>query len=836
MSYHVHFPCIDNIDVPDTVIINCRKIYEDWGKTRVYRALDELMYKYDHSVTCEYDRPIRYLNLYRQAYLQSKVSFEGITAENMNEYIIRDIPVLDVDESKYCKYCGKPLVFYNNSVKPTLETTMNVLYSDEEYDDLPNTISFNLPLESYGEYRDSYTFQFTVNNVVLGTNEVSVPDNDTVFLLNKTTLSPGENTIFIKSIDFNEYPSESIPYCKNVECFTHRRFDTLRRWQFVNYNATVPVLDTSSVGYVSKTGFRLDDYDYDYNYNDSLLSMKKRGSGLGVPRTFRFDFEYKFIKNVPEYFDVYESILYRTFRRSLYSAITKGLDTVLQPNEIDVMLEMTESLSDSDKLEIIDLINVFTSFYKTYNDVRPSDDEPQKQSEYDSLYRNIVNKLIYLHDKYVLPIEFMSLFFISIAQPRRMLIYSDSLGGISSKMVYGNKLFPANEFTQIGISKKHDKPFVDTCYISKITHSISESGAVLYDNLYLLIDEDFGLEMYSFVDTSWVTDKTKYKVFDCPFDIERKFIKAKMIERNSSTCAIFVFEDRISLFDFTKNEWVKFDNDNTNSIVLVNDLTKSIVDVDYLSRSDCFVVSFGDYVSLISLDGTTNCTYTCAESDQEYDYDEYTDTYVEYGSDTQVALSYVDKVFANQSILIERENNKIDAIDYITLIDNFGNIQILKIVLDTEISIFKTIRFSNKYRSKVASLFYVYENQKIFLAYENMRILVLDTNIYNPIIVQSGNIDGDEKIVYATKTKSKYMDYMTYVTNKNDSKYAFAFYQKGINGVSDSNEPVRHLITNGSNVVTYDDIIVFPNNIDFWTRDIYRLSQLQQKERYATQR
>ena len=69
------FECIDTLNIPDIVIYNCRKIYETWGKLKVYDELDQRMYDYDHGLDIKCERTLRYLNLYRQAYIQTKCAY-----------------------------------------------------------------------------------------------------------------------------------------------------------------------------------------------------------------------------------------------------------------------------------------------------------------------------------------------------------------------------------------------------------------------------------------------------------------------------------------------------------------------------------------------------------------------------------------------------------------------------------------------------------------------------------------------------------------------------------------------------------------------------------------
>ena len=120
------FECIDTLNVPDIVIYNCRKIYETWGKLKVYDELDQRMYGYDHGLDIKYERTLRYLNLYRQAYIQTKCAYMD---SDVSDTDIKDVNTLSVDENKFCKYCGKPLKVNLFEPKPTLTTTLNISYS-----------------------------------------------------------------------------------------------------------------------------------------------------------------------------------------------------------------------------------------------------------------------------------------------------------------------------------------------------------------------------------------------------------------------------------------------------------------------------------------------------------------------------------------------------------------------------------------------------------------------------------------------------------------------------------------------------------------------------------
>ena len=53
MAGFLRIPCIDDAAIPESVIYNCKRIYETWGKTRVYDKLDNLVIEY--VTACYYD-------------------------------------------------------------------------------------------------------------------------------------------------------------------------------------------------------------------------------------------------------------------------------------------------------------------------------------------------------------------------------------------------------------------------------------------------------------------------------------------------------------------------------------------------------------------------------------------------------------------------------------------------------------------------------------------------------------------------------------------------------------------------------------------------------------
>ena len=817
------FECIDTLNIPDIVIYNCRKIYETWGKLKVYDELDQRMYKYDHGLDIKCERTLRYLNLYRQAYIQTKCAYMD---SDVSDTDIKDVNTLSVDENKFCKYCGKPLKVNLFEPKPTLTTTLNISYSEEEYESLPDKVLITIPNEAYGDDIRFYSFTFNLNGVDLGTSQAIVGDNDPyTAIINKSCFIPGDNTLVITSRDLNGinnglYNSSRLAYCDNKNCYLQLRFFKKTRWQYFNYNASVPKLDQITVGYVPVTGFSLDDYDYDYSYKNSILTMKKRGSGIGFPRTYRFDFEYRFVKSIPEYIEVYKDILYCTFRKSLYSSMIRQFDLILTPDEIKTISKMQKELDDSEKIELIKIVNDFVLFQKKYHDIAPEDESSLQ--DYNERKEYIVNELMRLHDKYILPIEFLSIFILYLVYPKLFVVSSDDMGGISSELVINGNISSASNPDSIFINKNHGKRIVDTCFIPEIP-KVYNGGVTLYDNYYIMVDEDFGIEMYSFDNNKWL-DHSDHNIFDINYDSNfGKFIK--IINRNNNL--VFVFENCIKIFDFVHTEW-RSDIGENGTLFFDN-----IVDADFNDETDTFVVATSDKISILSMTGE-ELSHIYASHDYIYLDETDTDEYSTYELSTQPILNNFDKVFINEDFSINDSSNVTQRLDYITVTSREGDIQIFKITDNSSISLFKTVKFTK--HSRVSSIFKIKDNQQVILAFENSRLFVFNTFMYNEYIVQYGK-ESDETLVYATHIYINKNMYISYVTNSNNSNLAYSYYSKNVNkSVSSIREPLSKLILNGSKIVTYDEFNVKQCDVELKISFTPGFGPLQQKERFISQR
>ena len=106
---YLSIPCIDDVDLPNSLVNECREIYHRYGKYKLYDYINRDLNsynKYSHNKVKEFSKKNlakRYLYLYRVAMAQT-MSF----AYNENQYEIKDKSKLFTDDN-VCPYCGLPL-------------------------------------------------------------------------------------------------------------------------------------------------------------------------------------------------------------------------------------------------------------------------------------------------------------------------------------------------------------------------------------------------------------------------------------------------------------------------------------------------------------------------------------------------------------------------------------------------------------------------------------------------------------------------------------------------------------------------------------------------------
>lgn len=755
MAGFLRIPCIDDAAIPESVIYNCKRIYETWGKTRVYDKLDEEMYKYEyaHNIT---NRTLRYLNLYRHAFLETKCHYDDSNIENTN---LTAPKVLDVDETAYCKYCGKLLVESHS-------------------------------LDPVGAVIAEKTFK----------------------------------------------------HCDNPNCYMNLRFYKKRKWEFTDYNANVPYFDKKLVGYISVNGFKLDDYcTYDYAYTNTQLSLKKRGFGIGFPRTFRFDFEYRYFESSKnsgaDQLKIYRDILFNTFKECFHSILVSSIYTLASPDDINAMLAATAEMPDEVKIKILKFIGDFMTYERKYHDVRPSNDE-EAELDFDNSREELSNQLSEFHELFMLPCEFMSYLILLTMYPRHMFVMSDTLGGISSQLFFGSNTFNPSITSKYGITLDVGDRILDTCFIEKVPRYINADGLTLYDNYYVMVSAE-SFAVYSFTDGKWLTHDECNLVGSGVMEDSTCDPTLYAAKIHSKNCVVIHRSTRIVIFSFD-------DNDFIYDIELEPDARNSAYDpqLDRFYAVNTSTVSVYEYSASVDayskLEGVEFTASDAADDDPRVGLPFNTnDFFTETSGPNDDTLPAFDKIFVNNRILMTREDGSVDTLTYLTLTGAKGDVQILKVTDDdsektTEISVFKTIKFDNI--SDVVSIFSLDNMQRVFVAFSNRRIMVLNTYMYNISILQKAIGDDSERLIYATKLFQHNMYYLAYVTSKDDTKNVHAFYETGIGNVTNGQTTLSKLIKSDSDIVTYDELFATPSNLELWSQDVHRLGSMQSKSKHLSQK
>ncbi len=237
---YLSIPCIDNIDLPHHLIVQCRETYNRYGKYKLYDLINtELNNRSNYSLEQLQDfRNIetvrRYLYLYRVAMAQT-YSF----AYNVDEYELIPKKAIYTDDNK-CPYCGSPL-----KLVPQMGTkqglpkshfddivrkyTKYVLFSTiPELTTLDVRVCDYLEAQDLGEYT-GYTFSYWAftdalensKNIIVSKNDYkSVISKKVYERLDETTQEqylPLYETSLLKNINENSVLSVYAVYTNDID-------------------------------------------------------------------------------------------------------------------------------------------------------------------------------------------------------------------------------------------------------------------------------------------------------------------------------------------------------------------------------------------------------------------------------------------------------------------------------------------------------------------------------------------------------------------------------------------------------------------------------------------
>ena len=562
---------------------------------------------------------------------------------NNNKWYYRKLPK---DISKYCRYCGDELVEYPEAHKPINSVITYNPNTTQEFYSSGSTFVVYVPKEAFTvdgvDLRAYYTwkhmilngadvqFDSNLDSITIDRSNYKYSDGSTAIAIvlskdvfkKKTTdtsnsgkIIDGDNTIELESVDFTIPIIDNVAlkyYCKNKNCYLYWRNYFGYKWSYVDKDATVQYVDNNSN--MSKTGFRLDDYVYDYTYKKSsdnaipvMLTMSSR-AGNGIPRNYRFDFEYKYAtvrmtNNLASWFgreritslvDAYNKILISTFRKTMFTVVNRGVNSVLSEEELDAIYRIINILSVSQKISVIDFVYKYSQFEKKYYGKEGSipDSTDSAYSEYTASLNYLISFLSDFHTSLMIPVEFMCYLICIMVLPKHVTIVSDINGSVGSKISLFAKSFTADSTDSIGLTKLGTGTIYKTVLSENIVKGKNSDNTVaLLDQFYIMMDSNYNFSVYSFLLGNWVESSDYCKIIDKtvnPFyKNDYKIIKLISFTSKDGYSKLGCLSKELFMtFNLTTNEWDTAIAFSSEKIFGAN---KEFKDVIYDSEISSFV-------------------------------------------------------------------------------------------------------------------------------------------------------------------------------------------------------------------------------------------------------
>lgn len=748
LNNFLRLKCIDDLDIPENIIIKCRNLYNSLGKTKIYNALNDYLYESKYWDKPHINKTLRYLYIYRLAYIQSECALNNIN------FIYKPIPEFDNGENK-CPFCGKDL---------------NIIYS--------------APKDT-----DGGIYNYDEN-----------PDG---------TIPEGKDRII------------SGKYCGNPNCPANTKYEFNGRWAFRDMNATVPYVksDENGTGTISKNGFILDDYAYNliYTNNDStthpqsILTMEDRGAGIGIPRTHRFDFEFRF-STVEKHREVYSEICLETLTSILYKILDLGISSIASVEELDAINEIISELSIEDRLEVSTLIKDFSEYSKI--------DESDAK---DLIKHTLETKISELHEKYKLPLAFMSVMFYVMISSSHTVFLTDKNNKIYVKDLYGRNVYYTTDITSLLPIATMDSKIKDMILTEDIP--ITSNGSVsITDKYELFISESMEIKVWSTMFSKFL-DKDSCKLVDKSIAPINSYSRVKSYTiLGSKSCIVFSSRNQIHIFAFNEElsgKWIKsidfnalsditdFDISIDNKLVAISNSNLAEYDLEnnrFTSLESSNDLNFVDYESK-------------TETDNSYERDDYSELKFSDGenvidrSHIPTNLRMFDKVHYLKPLKID-ENN---VLEFIVVTDDKSNVQIIRRDSYGEFHTHIVIKLGLN-NSRVVSFIEFESNSRLYLFCENGLVCELYPYEFGFRIVPNtiSKMHENEKVIGVEKI---FNEIISVTTSRSDDKSIFVVYDKHLisSGVSTIIDTSSINVEKG-NFTNYSEVSVSHNNFEVYSR------------------
>jgi hypothetical protein len=587
------------------------------------------------------------------------------------------------------------------------------------------------------------------------------------------------------------------------------------KWSFNNKSTTVMIKNIKNIGYKAEYELMIDEYDKEEYYTESstsygvsgVESFRERG-GSAVINYNRFDFEYKYSSS--SYFqDTYKRYVYSTFER-IFSNITKnGLFNNLSKDETELLYAVLSSLDDEIKIDIIKHTTNYILFQNS------------EEVDMEILKNNMTIFLSSLHDSLLLPFKFVVYIICALINPRHEAVIEDTNGAVSTHFFGGvNHILP----TDISFLGPSSKPVNKGDLVSAAALNVPSSYSddiTLYENYYILQDQDYNISCWSYKECRWVENIPLTNKSAMPINTrtKRKLIKILHGSNESSNVLWFIFQSLVITYNLITHSWVESEDGNPFNLynfdlnlLFKNGNTCKCAEYDKRNNQIIFIDNDDNIASYSAHDGG----YT------SYDGEAHGSQNPSISYDADSGLSIIPDIknistIEGYSRIIDEDGRQ----EYKTLyiIFNDSTCQLIEYRLD-EIIVSRQFDYTGE-DSRIIDVVALDDNSRFYIIFDNQKIIEFNMYNNNTLTIQKKK-DGSNKAVFASKAYINLNDLVLYATDNNALNLVHIFYGKGEN-ISSLPIPLKKYITGGAYIKDYKELFIYESSISLLVNSHYKI-------------
>jgi hypothetical protein len=435
----------------------------------------------------------------------------------------------------------------------------------------------------------------------------------------------------------------------------------------------------------------------------------------------------------------------------------------------------------------------------------------------------------------------------ALVNPRYETIIEDTKGNIGTYVFGGiNHIIPS-KVSSLGPSRKMEINALNT--VSAIMTKIPllcEEGITLYDNYYIVSDQEFNISCFSYNINKWVNDiplvqKNMLPIMDSTNSLDlnvfgtivfglsafgakltiRTLIKIIPITYNDQRLLWFIYQDIIITYNCTENKWITELDDN--NFHLFNFKIFLLFPAD----TKCIFTEYDeDSKTLIFLDSNDNIAIYDVEKGQKTVYDGM--------SSSPNKTIYLNADVRNEKNIINNINKFVLIKGYSRVINNEGFQEYTTIVIICNDKICQLLEYNNDSglikvneidysdeESNIIDIIQFKEDSRFYILFDNQKIVEFSTYMYNPYIVQNKRLNTS-KIVISDKSYCNIIKVPLYITADNKAHLIHVLYNKKEN-TSELGIPIYKYIAEGASIKKYTETFIHESSISLFSYSHYAL-------------